>query len=522
MPTGDLFNHFSKLGDRQLLGLLNTGISFQTQREVPGNINTPYSQLIDDDQKLPTKDASRILGARNFDAICDAQGQGGDFNGVDAFEKAVGSGAKRIYLRSGTYVLSQDILLTSNHYIVGEDKYNVIIDCNGANQISAVVSDIYSTGTITLNKDSTAVSGSGTSWSTNLAANDFLAVNGVIYTIASVTDNTNLVLTTNYEGETTAGLTYMAGTFITNLTLSNFTIKDYVKNTANCIQLQGIINSLFSNIIIENATGNNATNGISFNDCSNIISENLQVKNCESRGIRVNTTVHSFFLNNEANNNGTFGFSLSNADYCQFLNCRANANNADGIFVSNSDNNLFANQECILNDFDGFAITSSNYNSVSNGNFILNGDEGVYINGNYNSISNCSIGQSNDNGLEIRDGSYNTIQGNKIFLSENHGMLLINDSDYNTIVSNTFVDNGQKTNDTYSDILLANNTGAPQYNVISGNTIRATQANKTEYGIEEDITNVDFSIISNNIIQGQVKAAILLSGANSIKSANIE
>lgn len=79
-------------------------------------------------------------------------------------------------------------------------------------------------GTITLTNNSTAVTGTGTSFTNELKANDFLTavVGGVTYTlgVASVTSNTTLVLKTAYNGPTTAGL---AWTPIPNGTLVGIT-----------------------------------------------------------------------------------------------------------------------------------------------------------------------------------------------------------------------------------------------------------------------------------------------------------
>lgn len=79
-------------------------------------------------------------------------------------------------------------------------------------------------GTITLTNNSTAVTGAGTSFTTELKSNDFLVsvVGGVTYTLGvdSVTSNTALVLKTAYNGPTTASL---AWTPIPNGTLVGIT-----------------------------------------------------------------------------------------------------------------------------------------------------------------------------------------------------------------------------------------------------------------------------------------------------------
>lgn len=69
-------------------------------------------------------------------------------------------------------------------------------------------------GTIALTNNSTAVTGSGTNFSSELKANDFLVaiVGGVTYTfgVQSVNSATSVTLTTAYNGPTTSGLAWTA------------------------------------------------------------------------------------------------------------------------------------------------------------------------------------------------------------------------------------------------------------------------------------------------------------------------
>lgn len=67
----------------------------------------------------------------------------------------------------------------------------------------------YNVGSVSVTNGSTAVVGTNTKWSSNAAAGDFFAVGGVWYQIASVTDDTNLVLATNYLDTTNATTAYL-------------------------------------------------------------------------------------------------------------------------------------------------------------------------------------------------------------------------------------------------------------------------------------------------------------------------
>ena len=76
----------------------------------------------------------------------------------------------------------------------------------------------YTTGTVTATENSTTVTGSGTSWSSNVVAGEWFSLadsngesRGSWYRIASVTDNTNLELETNFEETTATGSNYIIG-----------------------------------------------------------------------------------------------------------------------------------------------------------------------------------------------------------------------------------------------------------------------------------------------------------------------
>lgn len=68
----------------------------------------------------------------------------------------------------------------------------------------------YNVGTVAVTNGSTAVVGTATKWATNILAGQFFTVIGsnVFYTVASVTDDTHLVLAATYAGPTLSGLTY--------------------------------------------------------------------------------------------------------------------------------------------------------------------------------------------------------------------------------------------------------------------------------------------------------------------------
>lgn len=72
----------------------------------------------------------------------------------------------------------------------------------------------YTTGTVAVTNGSTAVVGTTTVWtglSATLNENSHIVIAGIKYKIASITDNTNIVLDKAYQGTTASGLSYKIG-----------------------------------------------------------------------------------------------------------------------------------------------------------------------------------------------------------------------------------------------------------------------------------------------------------------------
>ena len=69
------------------------------------------------------------------------------------------------------------------------------------------------TGTLTVTNGSSAVTGSGTLFSSELAVDRTIYINSTSYRVLSIADNTHLTLTANYGGTTSSGVTMPAGYF---------------------------------------------------------------------------------------------------------------------------------------------------------------------------------------------------------------------------------------------------------------------------------------------------------------------
>jgi len=75
-------------------------------------------------------------------------------------------------------------------------------------------------GTVAVTNGSPTITGTGTAFRTQLAANSIISISGVSYTVLSITSDTLLTLTANYAAATTSGLSISAGLTIATSTAS--------------------------------------------------------------------------------------------------------------------------------------------------------------------------------------------------------------------------------------------------------------------------------------------------------------
>ena len=115
---------------------------------------------------------------------------------------------------------------------------------DNTNNVPLFITPTYTTGTVTFNNGSTAVVGSGTLWNTtvdgrkNMAVGDYIrlgtinAASAVWYQIASITNDTNLVLETAYaESSSGGGATYTNRQVFTTVSGSTFRSSPFTDGT---------------------------------------------------------------------------------------------------------------------------------------------------------------------------------------------------------------------------------------------------------------------------------------------------
>lgn len=237
---------------------------------------------------------------------------------------------------------------------------NLTIEGNGANQSAGsgiyfrgvenctlenlVVNDVYGfgiflggadgtalTGTMTFTKDSTAVTGSGTLFTSELAVGDFIRTGGtskVTFEIESITDDTNLVLRYRFLYTTESAVSATKLVPNRNFQANNITMdKSYVSDILG----GGIwVDSNLSNIY----TRDGGSFGLGFTSCSRVNFSNISIETPKFDGIGCEGGADLRFSNINVIRAGSAGFKFiyGSADI-QVDNCSAVAC-ADGFSAS--------------------------------------------------------------------------------------------------------------------------------------------------------------------------------------------
>ncbi len=132
----------------------------------------------------------QIAQEREIAAIVSKSGGGGDFFDIQrAINFVSGLGGGTIFIKNGIYNLTKDIEVKENISLIGEDNSLTILDFgNSSKRIRSPLAASettetglrvgYSTGTIAITSDTSAVTGTSTLWSGNVKAGDYICILG--------------------------------------------------------------------------------------------------------------------------------------------------------------------------------------------------------------------------------------------------------------------------------------------------------------------------------------------------------
>lgn len=327
----------------------------------------------------------------------------------DALDNLNLIGGGTLLLRSGIHLPIGSLVMYDNITISGSP--GSIIDFNGAaTGIVAIGSDVYTTGTISVNNDSFTVTGSGTSFTSSMEGQSIL-IGEFWYPILTVGSTTSITLGSNYIGSNVSGATFIIATPISNVILENFTIQN---STDIAVSIQ-----YANGVSLDGVYIYGCTTGIQSLDSAYVQFLNGTVDTCTNGILMSNCRYGTYFNQNLLNGGGIVANGMSNFGFeiFSFQNI-----STTGIAMRNSNNNGFV-------DFSMQEITGAAYEFVSG-----NSDT---------QISDGSINKCSTDGIRLTNNSDKIIMSsNTIHDNTGYGINIVEStSENNVIIGNTFTNN---------------------------------------------------------------------------------
>jgi parallel beta-helix repeat protein len=434
---------------------------------------------------MPTKIKSPL--SPSHDKIIDASGWG-DYTSI-RLACATELAGTSFFIRNGTYNENDDIIIKSGQVLEGETREGVIIDMTSGTDKGVRINDavaVQTAGSVGTTNDSTAVSGSGTTF-TSLSALDYISIEGSVYQIQSITNDTALVLTTKWKGQTATGRAYFAGTFFVRNRLRTLTIKGGTSSGAfiSLVKIYGCINLVIENCIIRDAVDGRSTMldcrycfesrvegcsfigknyyGENFRDCNSFTFERNIVK-AGYRGLQLTGCSYSKVIANVFSSIQGTVCAIGNASNYNiiannhYLNCMAQAISLGG--GSTQKNSVLDNY--IWKCLGGIYLESHEYSGLIKGNYIYgctqhgiwvkNGADHCTVMGNFCSDNDFANTKAYD-GIYIEAGvTYISVIGNKCYNNDRYeinnagtGTLIVDNHTYGTDREAEIIETGTNT-----------------------------------------------------------------------------
>jgi parallel beta-helix repeat protein len=427
-----------------------------------------------------------------YDAIVDINGLG-DYTSIAS---AFNAGHTSVFVKSGVYSETTDIDVPNGGILVGETASKVIIVLSGATIKIDGSSGIKETvGTINITKDTTIVTGIGTTFM-NLSVGNYILLSQNFHEISSIESDTSLTLKSVYRGISLTNVLYNAQQMYSGIFIKNVLI---VNSLGTGLYVRGIIHSVISSITIKSCN-----KSIDVIDCGSMQIGPISSMDSNGTGLDVINTYSTSLVSCEVYNSDDNGINFSGSCQNIVVNGALSSNN-DGIGINFSNNcNNINIVDTIISKNSGKGINTD----PSTGNIIIgnctiteNGSDGIDFNGTDNLVSNCII--LDNLGIGVNGGNAGVICNSQIKNNGGDGICLFSDS-LCTINGNRIINNAG----------VGINLDGDE-NIISDNTVEGNLI-----GIK--LVGANSCTISNNIIKSTVNQGITLelSSMNNVINGN--
>lgn len=319
----------------------------------------------------------------------------------DAINAMHSAGGGKVFLGAGTHIVTTPLAGYTGVDIEGENQSTTIIDFNSTSaNLSFAGTDVYTTGTITSISGGVNVTGSSTSWLTNVTTDHQIFIGNTWYKIAVVLTDTTLTLAEGYQGNATLpGAAYRAAKIQRDVDIKDITLKS---STGTALVATDCRNFSLKNVKLD--TNNK---GFVFTNVSEFISEQiLSVSNTSNGGELTNTRLCNLY-NLATPGNGGHGFVLNNVETGVIMESSSNSNTSDGYNLTSCSNLVMSPVEASSNGGQGVELVSGNNNISINGIMNANTSDGIKLTATSDNckISGCKITNNGGYGVNVAASS---------------------------------------------------------------------------------------------------------------------
>ena len=356
-----------------------------------------------------------------YDAIVALSG--GDYTLPSA---AFAAGHKRIWMRAGTYLETANVNIPGDGELSSEagaiidfagGAYGVTIDGNGGTKRT--------TGTFSVTAASTAVVGVSTTfstwWGTGAPASPtYLFIGPDAYQIASVTDETNLVLSKAWQGPNRAGLGMFGTVLFSHARLHGFMIRNSTSANAGLF-IRGARKFDVKHVVVEGCTHN-----IHFADSINGEFDFLTSFAGADNGMELLSSRSLQFSECHFYANVTNGVEVSGGLAHKFDDCEFSSNGVAGCYVTGSATDVSINGSGAKQNLgDGYKFDTGTLRCLVTGCTVaFNGGTGINDNCSQSIVVGNVITNNAGDGITLTTSDDATITANRVQFNAGYGIVV--------------------------------------------------------------------------------------------------
>jgi len=339
-------------------------------------------------------------------------------------------GGGTLFLKDGTYFTETSITVANSIKVIGVSESATIIDFQNSttNRIIVAGTNLYTTGTVIAITSRVIITGSGTEWLANVSVGQNIFLGTKWYEIASVVNDTTLVLSTQegYTDDLVLPVSYRIATVAKDIDFENVKI-------LNCDHASGALDyDDARNITFRNVHSNNGVIGISFTNCSEIATDSCFFIGNSNDGIEMTNIGVLDIEGTISSGNGVNGWDINNCKFgawyacvgvantqdgfnfttlenCAFVSCTGSENSGHGMeFIS--DNDQVTIVSCTMRDNTGRGLLSTATTtdlSITSSTFVGNDSDGIELTAtsDRNTITNCHFRNNGAFGIDIANSN---------------------------------------------------------------------------------------------------------------------